>query len=67
MLLDSEVSKNYKSNLLDGNEGEPIDNRQILSDLGLTKNESSTYQRIASIPNDESNVFNIYITRVLID
>lgn len=48
ILQESQVSKNY-GGINVGNEPLPT---QKLSDLGITKNESSTYQKIASIPED---------------
>ncbi len=45
-MLENNVVKNSNQHIA-GNEEVPA-----LKDLGLTKNESSTYQKIASIPED---------------
>lgn len=58
MLKATELHEGTKSKLCgsdksSGHKVLPLDNsKPTLSDLGLTKNESSTYQKIAAIPSD---------------
>jgi 16S rRNA G966 N2-methylase RsmD len=50
LLEETEISKNASNQYLVGNEEVPSKPR--LADLGITKNESSAYQKIASIPEE---------------
>jgi site-specific DNA-methyltransferase (adenine-specific) len=49
LLKESEVSKNRLSNL---NNSKSIDTTSTLKDFGLTKDQSSTFQKIASLPDE---------------
>jgi site-specific DNA-methyltransferase (adenine-specific) len=49
LLKESEVSKNRLSNL---NNSKSIDTTSTLKDFGITKDQSSTFQKIASLPDE---------------
>jgi hypothetical protein len=53
LLKESEVSKNY-GGINVGKDQRPT---QSLSDYGITKDQSSTFQQIASIPEDDFEEF----------
>ena len=52
LLKESEVSKNKEQNLKQGPEVRSNDFGKKLSDFGITKNESSTFQKIAALPEE---------------
>ena len=50
LLKENEVSKNIGNRFVDGNSLQP--SKKTLPDYGITKNDSSNFQRIASLPED---------------